>query len=440
MTVNRFKVYFILCIAILLAQSCAYFVNTFDQNRLSQEAIVYKKESKKLFCSKESSLELVNSSNNSQKAFEKLLEQLASRTSLKSIDKIVLWSLAQMNLRPDLASPTSKLQIFVNINGNYRYFHYYSKSPDSFPYLAGLEDLLKRFKSKHSLYQLASYIDQYYPNIFLVSANFEKFLQERKAELAANPVLKKRYMRADETLRENEKIYKQSLRNLVSMYRAQSRGKKSSPISFEVTNSLFSYDSPISSLTANCNYDMKLYSNSVYLIHRDFIKSHLFGMRFRGASFLAASGQRLDDIKPIANTIFFKGNSLTRSAAFCAFDFPKSPKSSLWMVSSESRDPGQHIYHLMEYGLDKLQSASDLSGLISHSRHLFLEDPTRLIFESSRSSNEQLDRLLKLNLPIYNARKLGNVWGMLEQSSKGESASSGFVIDDRGDGKISCSK
>ena len=51
------------------------------------------------------------------------------------------------------------------------------------------------------------------------------------------------------------------------------------------------------------------------------------------------------------------------------------------------------------------------------------------------SSKQQLDGLLKLNLPIYNARKLGNVWAMYKDKNDHN-----IIIDDRTDGQITCTK
>ncbi|MEX0799564.1 MAG: hypothetical protein WD025_08965 [Bacteriovoracaceae bacterium] len=412
----------------LIAASCALFVNRFDQNRLTQDISSYKASGKKLYC-EESSFELVNSSKAIQDAFQKFLIQAGSRTPLSHVDKSVLWSLVQMNLRPDQASPTSKLQIFLKNGQETEYYHFYSKQKGAWPYLRGLETLLRDYKSKNTLLKLARHVDNLFPSQFFVVKNFEAFLEDNKEKIDANSALKRYYMRADETLKENEKIGKLKLAPLVSHYL-----RKKKHLNYEHGKTLFSYKGS-RGLTARCNYDMRLYSNSIYLIHKDFIKSHLFGMSSKDGSFLASAAQNLEKFEPVDNSLFFKGDSQTRSAAFCSFDYSKEELKSLWLVSSESRDPGQHIYHLMEYGLQSANSATDISDLIGFSRHLFLEDPTRLVFESNRSSKEQLERLLKLNIPVYNARQLGNIWAMFENKN-----TKGFVIDERTDGAVSCSK
>ncbi|MCO4755021.1 MAG: hypothetical protein KC478_11110, partial [Bacteriovoracaceae bacterium] len=385
---------------LFLTSGCAYFVNTLDKNRLSQELSTYRPSDKKLYCEEPASMQLVNSNKESQKAFKSFLRTSKNRFSFA--DKVVLWSLIQMNLRPDLASPTSKLQLFVESKDGFDYFHFYSKQRDSYPYIYGLKHILKKYKSRYTLEKLASFIDARFPAIYTVGKDFDAFLSKNKLALLKDPSFKRRYMRADETLKENEKIQKENLQRLV-------KSIPNSSAKIEISESLFNYQTE-SKLVASCNYDMKLYSNSIYLIHEEFIRSHLFGLKTQEGSFMASASQRINKIESVANSIFFKGDSQTRSSAFCSFKFPTNKSKKLWMVSSESRDPGQHIYHMMGYGLKSSSSPKEISELVTFSRHLFLEDPTRLVFESNRSSKQQLEGLLRLNLPIYNARKLGNVW------------------------------
>jgi hypothetical protein len=108
-------------------------------------------------------------------------------------------------------------------------------------------------------------------------------------------------------------------------------------------------------------------------------------------------------------------------------------KNKIWAFSNQSRDPGQHLFHLVRYGLPSSQTTAEVDKLIRHSRHLFLSDPVRLIIESERSSDEQVENLLKLNLPIYNADKLGNIWAYT-QFAEGNR----FIIDDRNPGAFRC--
>jgi hypothetical protein len=103
------------------------------------------------------------------------------------------------------------------------------------------------------------------------------------------------------------------------------------------------------------------------------------------------------------------------------------------MVSSYDRDPGQHLYHLLKYIKYRKMNISELDRLIKYPRHLFLTSPIRLLLESTRSSEKQLEDLLKLNIPIYHAPELGKIWIHLNSSK-----SFGFILDERRKDHISC--
>jgi hypothetical protein len=107
--------------------------------------------------------------------------------------------------------------------------------------------------------------------------------------------------------------------------------------------------------------------------------------------------------------------------------------NKIWTVSNQSRDPGQHLFHLVRYGLPRSQSTEEVDRLLRHSRHLFLSDPVRLVIESGRSRDDQIENLLKLNLPIYNADKLGNIWAYTRFNEQDR-----FIIDDRNPGAFAC--
>ncbi len=103
------------------------------------------------------------------------------------------------------------------------------------------------------------------------------------------------------------------------------------------------------------------------------------------------------------------------------------------MFSNQSRDPGQHLFQLIRYGLTEANSFEKIDRLLRQSRYIFLTDPIRLILESNRGTKEQTQRLLKINLPLYNADKLGNIWSFstFENQSR-------FIIDDRNSGEFFC--
>lgn len=404
---------------------CSGFVNQLESNILNQKRELFFGNKKDVYCKENVKLELINSNESSQDFFASFIQDKSERYQFKFIDKAVLWSLYQLNLRPDISTPTSKLQVFLKLNGTDEYFHFFSKAEDTFPNFFGLESLLKKYNSKYTLYTLAKIADAQFKSHYKVSKQFEDFLYTNREKIREIPIFRKYFFRGDETLRENENISAYPLTKIYQLYQKKKRAKE-----YQISQKLFAYDKT-KRFKSYCNYDMNMYSNSIYLIHKTFIKSNLFGIK-EGTNFmLVSTSQDLGEINSLNSTPFFKGRSQSRSAAFCKFDF--NSKQNIWMTSTESRDPGQHLYHLIEYGIEKVKSIEDLDQIMRFSRHLFLENPHRLIIESKRSSQEQLDRILKIDIPIYNANQLGKVWGYY--STRGQHK---FIIDDRGKGVISC--
>lgn len=415
-------------LSLFIFSSCSIFINKIDDDILNKNATSYKKNNKiKTYCKKVSSLSVVSENNRNQKIFKSFLSENVSK-KFTYADKAVLWSLAQMNIRPDLSSPTSKLQFFIKVNNISHFFHVYSKNKkQAYPYLHALNLILKKFKGNYNLLNLAKIIDDEYPSQYYVTANFSKFLSQNKNLINQNSTLKHFYIRGDETLKRNERIKKWPLSNMVKDYK---RTKKK--VEYAVSNYLFSYKRN-NLINAQCNYDMGLYSSSIYLIHKDVIHSNTFGLRQGNNMFMADSTQALNTIFPLNHSIYFKGQSQSRSPAMCQFSLPLNKKWNLWLISSQSRDPGQHLFHLIEYGLEDITKLSQLDNLLRFSRHLFLKNPIRLILESERSNHSQLNELLKLNMPIYNSEKLARIWGQFSYKKN-----KSFIIDQRRTGNLTC--
>jgi hypothetical protein len=421
----------VLLLLLMFTSSCAYLLDRLDSDFGENAPLEIKPESKQTYCPKGNSYnQLVSENKRSHETFNRFLVQVESVDQLKFIDKAVLWSLVQMNLRPDLSSPHSRMQMLIYHGGKEHFLNYYNKNVNSWSYLYALESLLNKFKSKHSLQKLARFIDNLYPDLFYVSEDFAAFLKSKKDMLLKYPALKRIYIRGDETLKTNERITKQPLVPIIKRYLRYKKHR----LKIKFSDYLFTYDKQ-PRIKANCNYDMGLYSSSIYLINKNFIQSNVFGLKNGNSAFLASSTQGMDKFTPLKASVFFQGKGDARTAAICSFK-EKMPglNKRLWLVSSASRDPGQHIYHLLEYGLHDVDQLQEMDKMIKFSRHLFLQNPVRLIFESNRSTNQQLEELLKLDIPIYYANNLGKIWGYYKDKK-----SHSFLLDDRKTGSLACS-
>lgn len=421
------KTILLLLLLIFVFQSCSFIVNNFKDEDKLENTIKPIYPTDKTTCDIIQKKIIVSENETSQVLFTEFIKILSPNMNLSFIDQVILWSFIQLNLRPDLSSPTAKLQTLIKIAGKDYYFNSYSTNNDGYPYLYLLDQIIVKFKNKKKLIDLAQLFDKYLPNSIYVSQALESFLLENQKELFKNPNLKKFYFRGNETLKKGERLPKIKMKELVKNY--LSLQKKSN---YQLGESLFNFEINKNTVS-QCNFDISLYENSIFLINPEKIKSNIWGLKQDDMVFMATSSQKLESIKSVNGTFLISGNSNTRSSSVCMINNKDEKKQTTWLMSSESRDPGQHLFHLKQYGIFNLKSINELDNIMKFSRHQFLKDPVRLILESHRSSENQLKELLKLNIPIYNAKSLGKIWAYYENNQ-----SQSFLIDERSQGHLEC--
>jgi len=407
--------------------SCSYLIDSYEKDVLKTNNIVPKDLTENTTCQIIQKNILINESKGSQEDFESFIKNVSRDHILKFIDKVVLWSLMQINIRPDLNSPTAKLQVLLHLNGQEKYYNAYLEQGLGFPYFYLLEHLLTTYKSRYSLIELTAIYDQNMKSNFKVTSGFANFLESKKSSLTKHSIFEKTYLRGDETLKKSERIPKVTLTGFVKHYL---KNKKKN--NYELKEFLFSYKEN-SSFVPKCNFDMNLYDNSIFLINKKKVQGNVFGLKERENAFMAISSQLISEIKPLLNSSLLEGSSNSRSAALCMFKDRFKPQSNLWLISSDSRDPGQHLYHLLKYGIEDVKQVSEIDQMLKFSRHLFLKNPVRLIIESRRSDQKQIEELLKLNIPVYNAKSLGKIWGYFKNDNQAS-----FILDARQPGELSC--
>ena len=420
-----FKKLFLL-IMLGISTSCGFILQNMDKDILKENKIIPKTTLDKTSCDIIQKNIIVSDNKKANESFKNFLN--SNKVRFSYIEKVVLWSLLQMNLRPDLSSPTAKLQMIIKIDAEEKYYNSFTKNKFGYPYLNLLNKILRDYKSKKTLSQLASQLDSNFTDRMFVSKEFEFFLNKKKDLLLKYTNLKKRYFRGDDPLKHNERLPRLNFQSIVKKYLKTRRRVK------YITNNYSFKFNQSSSFVPNCNFDMGLYKDSIFLISEKEFTSNIFGYKEKQNAFIATSDHDLSNLKPLNKSFLIHGNSNTRSAAICSFKNKLKPQNTIWLTSTNSRDPGQHLYHLLEYGLSSVQSVKDLDELLKFSRHQFLKSPMRLVIESRRSSNEQLQELLKLNIPIYNSKKLAKIWGFINTKKR-----SSFILDERRNGHIECS-
>lgn len=409
---------------LILASSCSFFVKKLDSELVKQQDYLKNIPEVPTYCplTEKPKLQLINTNAHSQSLY---LEFAGKNSGLDFIDHFALWTLLQMAIRPDQSSPSSRFQILMKSGGGAQYLDFFSEAQNGqYPLLYGVEWILKKYKKKTTLEGYAALLDQLFPQKLKAGKNVETFLITNQQKIKDHPVLGPFFIRGTEVLKENERLPKMSFSEVIRYYRSHVKGQ-----SIIINNTLTDFTTQ-SGQKGSCNYDFNLYDNSIFLIDKVLPVANLFGLATENEAFMASTSQKVETIEPLHTFPLFKGDSKVRSSAVCVIE---NNENRVWTFSNLSRDPGQHLFHLIRYGLASSQSTVEVDKLIRHSRHLFLSDPVRLVIESRRSRPDQIENLLKLNLPIYNADKLGNIWAYTFMNSQPR-----FIIDDRNVGSYSC--
>lgn len=411
-------------IALSLLSSCGLFIKKMESSVVDKSVVFENREKLPTYCPIDQKYDfaMIGTNKSSQESYHRLFGEMKN---LDIIDHLMLWSLIQLQLRPDQSSPTARLQTLINYKDDVQYFDFFSeKSEDQYPYLFGLEWILKKFNKRQTLDYYAGIIQSRFKNQLKVSEDLERFLSKNKELIKADKQLALYYFRGTEVLKKEESTPEIKLSRILAEYK-KVRNKQD-----VIINTTLHPFSTTKGQEGYCNYDFNLYQNSIFLIDKTLPVSNIFGLSQGRNAFLSSSSQTFKEAKPLFDQPIFKGISKVRSSAICSI---QNNETKIWTISNESRDPGQHLFHLIKYGLPQAGSVQEVDRLLKHSRHLFLADPIRLIIESDRSDQDQIQNLLKLNVPIYHAENLGNIWGYVRTDKE-----SRFIKDERNPGEFFC--
>ena len=413
-----------------------------------------KKENEETYCTikKNKSINLLSRSRENSKSFHQLLRKIKRQgINLSFVDKAALWLLYKMNANPDVCSPSSRLQIILSHKGSeptYLDFHHPfvkdSKAKSYYPYLDGIDFLLQNFKSKKSLIQLSSLLDKHLPRRFKVTESLEKIINLRKVDLYKLGPFKDSFFKEAEPLKKNESFPKLQFKKLVMNYRkSQKINTKKKPLGKRIsqkssTSKLlfpFKVEGDNFSSSIKCNIDLSLYKHSIFLINSEEVSSNIFGLEQNNSYFIAASSQLLSGpISPIFRTFLMSGKNPQKTPTICLIK-NRTKKSNMAIISYKGRDPGQHVYNLIQRRIHQSNSLMDLDIFLKGPRKVFLVNPFRVLIEPIDKNATDLLRFRKRNIPLYPVRNLGNMLAYGQFQLKKQS---GFILDRRSQEKLSC--
>ncbi len=425
---------------IFLLSGCTFFSTKVESLASSSEknAPIVKINKKNLHCPNNNKIQLMVEDDSTLKLYNTLIGSIFENKNYSFIQKSALLSLIEMSRRPDIASPTARLQYFLRFNGKVSYFDFRPIKLDDdskMPYIKALDMLLKNFDSAKSLSKLAENLDQLVPQNINVSPEFENFLKAYKNELIKNETLSESFIKGDEVLTKHESFNRISYRKIIANYLSE---KLNNDSYYEFSkNPLFPVNDGQTDLDLKCNTDISV-ENRVKddLFYSSQKKSHYFALKDGDNFFIAVSSATIEKpLKNYANTYFLKTRVAPLPLPVCQF---RNVREDIVLFSASGRNPAQHLKHLVTYDISLVDSYQSLEELLNFSRHLFLSTPDRILYESKRGRKSQLDFFLSMNFPIYHVDALGDIIGAASFIYNGRQ-NQGLIIDDRSAARLWCS-
>lgn len=422
---------FFLLLPLFFLLSCSILIDI-DESNLDNPPI--SPVSQKNIClNNQPTLKLLGGDKELQKQFSNFISRF-SHKEFKKIDIAVMWTLVLMRQRPDVISPTSRIQSMLTWARSKPYWTYslidqqkrdedlklkgIKKKANSYlqnnkedirPLLYGLQDMLLNFRSKYDLWDLAGLLENSFRHSIKVSKALGNFLVKNKAKIAKENHLKDYYFRGEDVLTFGENLPFISYRTILGDWQPSNHNQNRFKV--DVQEHLFHKE--ISSTTSvSCNFDLGLYENSIYILNNSKFPATPLGVQFAdGHSFMSVISQDTQKIVPFKKSAFFSGDPNIRSSNLCLVHRKTRENPARFIFSSlNSRDPAQIIYQYLKHDLDSLKSIQDLEVITQGSRYLYLNNPVRLMVESERIRSERLTKLLTLDIPVYHSKAIGGVY------------------------------
>lgn len=400
----------IIVVLVFISQSCSIFIENENQT-IKNISIKNTRPIEELYCAK-----------NNNQFFSKngkfLLKNIQFQGSLP--EQIVQHILLEIYYNPDSITDRSRIQIFSRSKSKNKYF-------ESINLKAGLLNQLNQFlrneKSSRSLFELNQIVLSKIPDNLLASQSLAKFLTLNKKDIAENPLLATLFLKGDDTLAPFETFKKIPL-NVPKQFQNIESINESKLQSFTQDKN-----------TIVCNFDLgKIQEFTSSLTRSENTDAYYFGKQLNQDEMFTVfiSSNLKNPLKNLNQHYLLTGEETSEAVPFC---FQEMSHKFIFTASTEGRDPAQHISHFLDYGLFESENIIDLIGHMKFTRHLFLKNPDRLLFESLKARPEQLSFYYTMNIPLYHMDKIGKAL-LFGQFLKRKEAT--FILDERGSGEMRC--
>jgi hypothetical protein len=349
-----------------------------------------------------------------------------SFAELSTIEKATILFFSEFYRRPDLSSLQSQIQLIEITNNEVQYYDFNSsKLPENQRALYTFDYLLQKNKLK-SISQLFELFISIIPHQIPVDEGFEQFVKENKAQIYDNSTLSKFWLKGDEPITRFETFSSEYDFGNIKKY-------KRPDLSLLAFNTLdFHENKDFSSI--NCNFDFNSEKDNLYIdkAENDLI-NYIAIKEVNKTVILISSSIKHDQFISKTDTIL-KVKQKSPPIPICIFK-NKNQNSLVVATSINGRSKSQHLKHLIDYEIYNSTDFSQVNEILNFSRHLFLNSPDRILYESKRGRKDQLEFFLSMNFPIYHADKIGNIIGL---SCFGTNCN--LINDDRNNSELKCKK
>jgi hypothetical protein len=344
--------------------------------------------------------------------------QSLQKHSFSFIEKNILYALYMQMLRPDAVSSQARIQLITGGPGKKTiYLDLEPKDQSPTPYYQALSATLKKFKSSRSLNQLIRFANKNFPYYLPVGLKLSNFLSTHIDDIRKEDFQFNRFLKGGQPVQFGETFKRYPLPS-------SPRFKKTSS-----TPLLYDFPTKQEGKSIQCNVDLKIYQDKIFVFKNTFSPQvATFGYyNQKGDFFFAVVHQEIDFSESKRSLLEMSKTSNKKTFPFCMFKNTQMNQNIL-LMSMAGKDPGQILYHLIQYDIFNASTLEELNEFLKFPRHQFIPKPKRLYFESTRGSKEQLASFLKHDFPLYHAEILGNIWAYGQYPEK---RLQGLVTDER---------
>ena len=395
--------------------SCSSYVEYLESNNSIEREQYFSKEESQKFCSSNGGINIIYKSPKQVSEFKSIQEQLPQKMKLSDIG--LLYTIYQSLIRPDSSNWNGRFQFLIKQNGKFSYFDFHSTDLN-FP--KAVQTLHQSKISTYRLKELMGLVKKYFPKKLTVHEDFSEFLSVLNSKLSEEQ--KKKYYRLGKPLQKGETfLYK------LALHIKTPKSSYSEPPLFERTSEEMKPNK------ASCNFDISLYDSGIFLIRDQEINENVFALTSDNGDYFIAATSSGPVTKVISPLYLSQIETPQFNIPFCRYS--DSQKEQVFLAFGQ-RDSGQILDHLFDYGIHKSKSIYEASEYINYARHIFLTNPSRLLYESQRGSQEEMNSFLSLDFPVYHVKNLGRVYSFLTYKGKPPL----FLRDIRAEAAQSCLK